>query len=200
MSNKSSAPLLVADAIASKVIETPIEAAASSGWSAAAMLDFLSWETMEEALGARQAHIIYSRIWEKMAQAGLPFVLADLGMTDKKDFDMKDIEKIATRFWAVVCCPYETVETTEDTHIGEVSYCPYWEHMRMIYGEDRAKDMVKKGMGATTSNYYQAIIKALGKWDEIYVTQDRCMCLGDEKCRLVFKKRDSKFKGMTENI
>ena len=186
--------------IATEKIGQTAEQAAVAWCQAATMLDFLSWETMEEALGARQAHIIYSRIWEKLAQGGLPHVLAALGMEDKKDFSIHDIGLISKEFWSVVSCPYEVVEETDDIHIGEISDCPYWENMRLVYGDERAKDMVKKGMGATTSNYYQAIIKALGKWDEIYATQDRCICLGDEKCRVVFKKRDTKFKDMTENL
>jgi hypothetical protein len=181
-------------------IDMSAEDAAVAWCNAAAMLDYLSWETMEEALGARQAHIIYSRIWEKLAQAGLPVHLAALGWEKKTDFTMHDLGVLSKRFWNSISCTYEVVEETDDILVGEISDCPYWEHMRIIYGEDLARDMVKKSMGATTSNYYQAIVKALGKWDEIYATQDRCICLGDEKCRVVFKRRNPKFKDMTENI
>ncbi|MEA4853049.1 MAG: hypothetical protein VB082_02085 [Christensenella sp.] len=186
--------------IATEKVGQSAEDAAVAWCQAATTLDFLSWETMEEALGARQAHIIYSRIWEKMAQNELDGVLRSLGMQDKTDFSMKDIAEICKVYWNGISCPYEVVELTDDVHIGEISDCPYWENMKILYGEDRARDMVKKGMGATTANYYQAIIKALGKWDEIYATQDRCICLGDDKCRLVFRRRDPKFKGMTENL
>ena len=186
--------------IATEKVGQSAEDAAVAWCQAATTLDFLSWETMEEALGARQAHIIYSRIWEKMAQNELGGVLKTLGMQDKTDFSMKDIAEICKVYWNGISCPYEVVELTDDVHIGEISDCPYWENMKILYGEDRARDMVKKGMGATTANYYQAIIKALGKWDEIYATQDRCICLGDDKCRLVFRRRDPKFKGMTENL
>ncbi len=182
-----------------KIGQSPEEAAVA--WvQAATTLDFLSWETMEEALGARQAHIIYSRIWEKMAQNELPNVLAACGFQDKKDFSIQDIGKISKTYWEGISCPYTVVEETEDVHVGEISDCPYWENMKILYGEDRARDMVKKGMGATTANYYQAIVKALGKWDDIYATQDKCICLGDDACRVVFRKRNPKMKDMTENI
>jgi len=185
---------------AAEQVGQSIEDAGAAWCRAATMLDYLSWETMEEALGARQAHIIYSRIWEKLAQSGVPHVLAALGMEGKTDFSMHEIGLIAKTFWNTITCPYEVVEETDDIHIGEIAYCAYWENMKLIYGEEKAQDMVNKGMGATTSNYYQAIIKALGKWDDIYATQDRCICLGDEKCRVVFKKRNPKFKDMTENL
>ena len=176
------------------------EDAAVAWVQAATTLDFLSWETMEEALGARQAHIIYSRIWEKMAQNELPHVLEACGLKEKKNLSMHDIGEISRAYWEGISCPYRTVEETDDIHVGEVSDCPYWENMKILYGEERARDVVKKGMGATTANYYQAIIKELGLWDEIYATQDKCMCLGDDVCRVVFKKRSPKFKNMSENI
>lgn len=158
------------------------------GWvQAATALDFLYWETLEEAFGARTAHRIYSKVWEKLALANLDHVVDALGIRD--NINIHAIGLLSKAYWEAIACPYTVVQENEDIHVGEISMCPYWENMRILFGEERAKDCVKKGMGATTANYYQAIIKALGKWDEIYATQDKCICLGDDKCRVVFKKR-----------
>jgi hypothetical protein len=165
-----------------------VEDALVSWVQAATALDYLYWETLEEALGARPAHRIYSRVWEKLALGNLDHVQDALGI--RGNINMHTIGLLSKAYWHSIACPYTVVEENEDVHIGEISMCPYWENMKILFGEEKAKDCVKKGMGATTSNYYQAIIKALGKWDEIYATQDKCICLGDDVCRVVFKKRN----------
>jgi hypothetical protein len=177
----------------------PLEESALSWVQSAAALDFLFYETMEEALGARQAHIIYSRVWEKLALMNVDHTLAALEIPDKSKFTLHDFARLSKIYWDAIDCPTEITETPDRVEV-KVFACPYYDNMKLLVGEDRAHDMLKKGMGATTSNYYQAITKYLGKWDEIYATQDRCICLGDEYCRVVFQRRGTEFKDMTENI
>ena len=162
----------------------------ANGWVyAAAALDYLFFTTMEEAFGARIAHQVYSKVWEKLALGGLDSKLEALNLKGKP-IGIRELGLISKEYWKVIDCPYEVVEETDDIHIGEITRCPYWDCMHTMYGYENASDMIKKGMGATTANYYQAIVKALGKWNEIYATMDRCICLGDERCRVIFKKRE----------
>ncbi|MEW6273679.1 MAG: hypothetical protein AB1556_00975 [Bacillota bacterium] len=175
-----------------------VEEALVAWVGAAAALDLLYWETLEEAFGARTAHRIYSKVWEKLALGNLDHVLDALGVRD--NINIKTIGQISKVYWESINCPYTVVEETDDIHVGEITICPYWESLKEIFGEERARDCCKKGMGATTANYYQAIIKALGKWDEIYATQDKCMCLGDDVCRVVFKKRKNSCEEVPTNF
>ena len=50
-------------------------------------------------------------------------------------------------------------------------------------------EMMKKTIGPTSANYYQALMKAIGLWETFYVTQDQFRSLGDSVCRMVYVRR-----------
>jgi len=80
---------------------------------------------------------------------------------------------------------------TVDRHVAIIKTCPFWDNMIDMYGKDAANNMHQKTIGATSANYYQAIMKALGLWDEFYATQDQYRCLGDGQCRMVYVRRSA---------
>jgi hypothetical protein len=55
---------------------------------------------------------------------------------------------------------------------------PYFDNMVDMYGKEAASEMMKKTIGPTSANYYQALMKAIGLWDTFFVTQDQFRSLG----------------------
>ena len=83
------------------------------------------------------------------------------------------------------------VELTEDRFVAVIKTCPFFDNLVDMYGKEEASDMMKKTIGATSSNYYQALMKAIGLWDTYFATQDRFRCLGDGECRMVYTRRST---------
>lgn len=94
-------------------------------------------------------------------------------------------------YWEAIGSEVEEVETTPDRHVAIIKTCPFWDNMIDMYGKDAASRMHQKTIGATSANYYQAIMKAIGLWDEFYATQDQYRCLGDGQCRMVYERRST---------
>lgn len=157
------------------------------GWVQAFVThDYLVWRVLEDMFGAREAVIIYSKVWENFAKSLLEHVKQSQKLTK---YDMDDLAKLSRAYWEAIGGVYRVVEHSEDHHIAEISTCPYWDNMVDMFGKEKANEMQKKVIGPTSANYYQALIKELGKWDEIYVTQDKFRCLGDDVCRMVYERR-----------
>ncbi len=179
-------------------IETP-EMAEKSGLSVEELLIFWNkafvaqdhemWQALEHQFGAREGVIIYSRVWEGYALTFLEFIKAAIGVDEFKTTD--DLSKMNRAFWEAIGCEVEDVETTPDKHIALIKTCPFWDNMIDMYGKDKAHRMHQKTIGATSANYYQALMKAIGLWDEFYATQDQYRCLGDGECRMVYVRRSA---------
>ncbi|MDP6590449.1 MAG: hypothetical protein QF666_13515 [Alphaproteobacteria bacterium] len=177
-------------------IETP-EMVARSGLSVEELLIFWNkafvaqdhemWQALEHQFGAREGLIVYSRVWEGYALTFLEFIKAAIGV-DKFE-TTEDLAKMNRAFWEAIACEVEDIETTPDKHIAVITTCPFWDNMIDMYGKDRAHRMHQKTIGATSANYYQALMKAIGLWDEFYATQDQYRCLGDGQCRMVYVRR-----------
>lgn len=175
------------------------EMVAGSGKSAEELLVFWNqafvahdhemWQALEQRFGAREGLIIYSRVWEGFALTFLDFIKAAIGI---ENFETTgDLAKMNRAFWEAIGCEVEDVETTPDKHIAVIKTCPFWDNMIDMYGKDTAHRMHQKTIGATSANYYQALMKAIGLWDEFYATQDEYRCLGDGQCRMVYVRRSA---------
>jgi len=88
-------------------------------------------------------------------------------------------------------CEVEDVEHTPDKLVTIITTCPYFDNMVDMYGKDAASEMMKKTIGTTSANYYQALMKALGLWETFFVTQDQFRSLGDSVCRMVYLRRSA---------
>lgn len=151
--------------------------------------DHEMWQALEHQFGAREGLIIYSRVWEGYALTFLEFIKAAIGVDEFKTTE--DLSKMNRAFWEAIGCEVEDVETTPDKHIALIKTCPFWDNMIDMYGKDTAHRMHQKTIGATSANYYQALMKAIGLWDEFYATQDQYRCLGDGECRMVYVRRSA---------
>jgi len=151
--------------------------------------DHEMWQVLELHYGAREGLIIYSRVWEQIALTFLDGVKQAIELDEIST--TQDLARMNRAYWEAIGCEVEDVETTEDTHVAIIKTCPFWDNMIDIYGKTAANRMHQKTIGATSANYYQAIMKALGLWDEFYVTQDEYRCLGDGQCRMVYTRRSA---------
>jgi hypothetical protein len=77
----------------------------------------------------------------------------------------------------------------QDIHEAELGVCGYFANMKAILGEEKARSMTLKTEAATSVNYYDAILKALGVFDKYSFTMDKFQCCGDNTCRVRFEKR-----------
>ncbi len=151
--------------------------------------DHEMWQALEDLFGAREGLIVYSRVWEGFALTFLDFIKGVIGVDEFKTTD--DLAKMNRAFWEAIGSEVEEVETTPDKHIAIIKTCPFWDNMIDMYGKDAAHQMHTKTIGATSANYYQAIMKAIGLWDEFHATQDQYRCLGDGQCRMVYVRRSA---------
>ena len=151
--------------------------------------DHQMWQVLEHHYGAREGLIVYSRVWEQIALTFLDAVKATIGLTEIRTTE--DLAKMNRAYWEAIGSEVEEVETTPDRHVAIIKTCPFWDNMIDMYGKDAASRMHQKTIGATSANYYQAIMKAIGLWDEFYATQDEYRCLGDGQCRMVYVRRST---------
>jgi hypothetical protein len=149
--------------------------------------DHQMWRVWEDFYGAREGLIMYSRVWEGFALAFLDLVKATIGMQEFKTTD--DLARLNRAYWEAIGCEVEDVEKTEDRLVAIIKTCPYFDNMVDMYGKEAASEMMKKTIGPTSANYYQALMKALGLWDTFFVTQDQFRSLGDSVCRMVYIRR-----------
>ena len=151
--------------------------------------DHQMWRVWEDFYGARDAVIMYSRVWEGFALGFLDVIKATIGMQEFKTTD--DLAKLNRAYWEAIGCEVEEVEQTADKLITVITTCPYFDNMVDMYGKEAASEMMKKTIGPTSANYYQTIMKALGLWDTFFVTQDQFRSLGDGVCRMVYIRRSA---------
>lgn len=151
--------------------------------------DHQMWRVWEELYGAREAVIMYSRVWEGFALGFLDVIRATTGMQEFKTTD--DLAKLNRAYWEAIACEVEEVEKTPDRLVTVIKTCPFFDNMVDMYGKDAASEMMKKTIGPTSANYYQTLLKAIGLWDTFYVTQDQFRSLGDGVCRMVYVRRSA---------
>jgi hypothetical protein len=151
--------------------------------------DHQMWRVWEDFYGAREGLIMYSRVWEGFALSFLDVIKAAVGMQEFKTTD--DLARLNRAYWEAIGCEVEDVEKTEDRFVAVIKTCPYFDNMVDMYGKESASEMMKKTIGPTSANYYQALMKAIGLWDTFFVTQDQFRSLGDGACRMVYIRRSA---------
>jgi hypothetical protein len=151
--------------------------------------DHQMWRVWEDFYGAREGVIMYSRVWEGFALSFLDVIKATVGIQEFKTTD--DLARLNRAYWEAIGCEVEDVEKTPDRLVTIIKTCPYFDNMVDMYGKEATSEMMKKTIGPTSANYYQALMKALGLWDTFFVTQDQFRSLGDGQCRMVYLKRSA---------
>ena len=141
--------------------------------------DHQMWRVWEDFYGAREGVIMYSRVWEGFALGFLDVIKGVVGMQEFKTTD--DLARLNRAYWEAIGCEVEDVEQTDDRLVAIIKTCPYFDNMVDMYGKEAASEMMKKTIGPTSANYYQALMKALGLWDTFFVTQDQFRSLGDSR-------------------
>ena len=152
--------------------------------------DHQMWRVWEDLYGAREGVIMYSRVWEGFALGFLDVIKATIGMQEFKTTE--DLARLNRAYWEAIGCEVEEVEQTEDKLVAIITTCPYFDEMVDMYGKEAASEMMKKTIGPTSANYYQALMKAIGLWDSFFVTQDQFRSLGDAVCRMVYVRRSAR--------
>ena len=66
------------------------------------------WRVWEDLYGAREAVIMYSRVWEGFALSFLDVIKATIGMQEFKTTD--DLAKLNRAYWEAIGCEVEEVE------------------------------------------------------------------------------------------
>jgi hypothetical protein len=151
--------------------------------------DHQMWRVWEDFYGAREGLIMYSRVWEGFALGFLDVIKATIGMQEFKTTE--DLSRLNRAYWEAIGCEVEEVEKTPDRLVTLIKTCPYFDNMVDMYGKEAASEMMKKTIGPTSANYYQALMKALGLWETFFVTQDQFRSLGDSVCRMVYVRRSA---------
>ena len=166
-----------------------IEEAFVNWLKAFTIYDFAAYTYLEKHLGSKDGLKIYMGLWETFALTPLEQMKKMLGIKDASDIDMDMIGKLSQAYWESISSPYRVARHTKDVHEGEVIICPYWENMKTILGEGKARSMTLKTEAVVSVNYYDAILKALGVFGKFSFTMDKFMCCGDDCCRVRFERR-----------
>ena len=151
--------------------------------------DFSVYTCLERHLGSKDGLKIYMGLWETFALSALDHWKAELGITDPSKIDMDVLGKLSKLYWESIGIPYHVTQHSKDVHEAELGVCPYYANMKAILGEEKARSMTLKTEAATSVNYYDAILKALGVFDKYSFTMDKFQCCGDNTCRVRFESR-----------
>ena len=166
-----------------------IEEAILNWLRAFAIFDFYVYTYLEKYLGAKDGLFLYMGLWEAFSMAELDNYKKLLGIDDKTEITTDILAKLSKVYWESIACPYHVTKHTKDVHEAEIEVCPYWENMKSILGEPLCRSMTTKAETATSVNYYDAVLKALGVFDKYSFTMDKFACVGDDVCRIRFERR-----------
>jgi len=151
--------------------------------------DFSAYVYLEKNLGSKDGLKIYMGLWEKFALSALDPWKKTFGIKDPSDISMDMLGKLSKAYWESIGIPYHVTKHTQDVHEAELGVCAYFANMKAILGEEKARSMTLKTEAATSVNYYDAILKALGVFDKFSFTMDKFQCCGDNTCRVRFERR-----------
>jgi hypothetical protein len=151
--------------------------------------DYGAYVYLEKSLGSKDGLKIYMGLWEKFALGALDHWKETLGIKDASKIDMDVLGKLSKAYWESIGIPYHVTKHNRDVHEAELGVCAYFANMKMILGEEKARSMTLKTEAATSVNYYDAILKALGVFDKFSFTMDKFQCCGDNTCRVRFERR-----------
>jgi hypothetical protein len=151
--------------------------------------DFSAYTYLEKHLGAKEGLRIYMRLWEIFALSALDHWKGVIGIKDPSDIDMDVLGKLSRVYWESIGSSYRVTKHSKDVHEAELGACAYYENMKAILGEEKARSMTLKTEAITSVNYYDAILKALGVFDKFSFTMDKFQCCGDNTCRVRFERR-----------
>ncbi|MEE9420240.1 MAG: hypothetical protein V3W43_12210 [Desulfatiglandaceae bacterium] len=166
-----------------------IEEAFLSWLKAFTIYDFSAYTYLERHLGAKDGLRIYMGLWERFALSALDHWKQTLGISDPSDIDINMLGKLSKAYWESIGIPYHVAKHSQDVHEAELGVCSYYANMKAILGEEKARSMTLKTEAATSVNYYDAILKALGVFDRFSFTMDKFQCCGDATCRVRFERR-----------
>jgi len=155
-----------------------------------AIYDFAAYTFLEKHLGAKEGLRLYMGLWETFALAALDNVKKAVGIDDETEITTDILGKLSQAYWESIACPYRVTKHTPEVHEAEIEVCPYWENMKALLGEPMCRSMTLKTEAATSVNYYDAILKALGVFDKYSFTMDKFACCGDDTCRVRFELRN----------
>lgn len=172
-----------------KGVGDTIEEAILNWVSTFAVYDFSIYTYLEKHLGSKDCLRLYMGLWESFALSALPAVKKAFGITEDTEIDMDLIGKISQAYWESIACPYIVIKHSTEVHEAQLEDCPYWQNMKAILGEEKARSMTLKCEAAVSVNYYDAILKALGVFDKYSFTMDKFLCCGDENCTVRFELR-----------
>ncbi len=166
-----------------------IEEAFLNWLKAFTIYDFSAYVYLEKNLGSKDGLKIYMGLWEKFALGALDHWKETLGIKGPSDIDMDMLGKLSKAYWESIGIPYHVTKHNQDIHEAELGVCAYFANMKAILGEEKARSMTLKTEAATSVNYYDAILKALGVFDKFSFTMDKFQCCGDSTCRIRFERR-----------
>ncbi len=166
-----------------------VEEAILNWVKAFAIYDFAAYTYLEKHLGAKEGLRLYMSLWEIFSLAELDHYKKTLGIDEKTDITMDVLGKLSQLYWESIACPYRVTKHTSAVHEAEIEVCPYWVNMKDILGEAKCRSMTLKAETATSVNYYDAVLKALGVFDKYSFTMDKFACCGDDVCRVRFERR-----------
>lgn len=153
------------------------------------LYDFSAYTYLEKNLGAKDGLRIYMGLWEKFALSALDQWKETLGIQDASQIDMDVIGRLSKAYWESIGIPYHVTRHDEEVHEAELGVCAYYANMEEMLGREKARSMTLKTEAATSVNYYDAILKALGVFDRYTFTMDKFQCCGDDTCRVRFERR-----------
>jgi hypothetical protein len=168
-----------------------IEEAFLNWLKAFTLYDFSAYTFLERHLGAKDGLKVYMGLWEQFALSGLDHWKETLGIKDPSKIDMDAIGRLSKAYWESIGIPYHVTKHDTDIHEAELGVCAYYANMEAMLGREKARSMTLKTEAATSVNYYDAILKALGVFNKFSFTMDRFQCCGDHSCRVRFERRRS---------
>ena len=166
-----------------------IEEAFLNWLKAFTIYDYAAYTYLEKHLGAKEGLKIYMKLWEIFALSALDHWKGVVGIKDPSDIDMDVLGKLSRVYWESIGSSYQVTKHNKDVHEAELGLCAYYENMKAILGEEKARSMTLKTEAITSVNYYDAILKALGVFNKFSFTMDKFQCCGDNACRVRFERR-----------
>lgn len=147
--------------------------------------DWAFFKGAERELGTDKAKELHRNLWSHHLgpMIDLAKETTDIARVEK----LSDLGRLMKSAYESIPCLYKILEDSPTRNVGVISLCPFLEYARGTFGEEPGSAYFQSRVGVERGYWNQAFAEFVGWGDRVRATQDKCMCLGDGECRIVFE-------------
>jgi len=169
-----------------KDMEQTPEVQAAVELDSIAVYDYAFFKCIETREGLEKAETLHKDTWMRYAPEHIMEAKDLLGIDKIKD--IHDLGRVMRYSFEVRGCIFNVVEDTPGKFVGEVTRSILCEYCLENLGEKVGSPYLKS-LAAIEKSLVNRLVKEAGLSDSVEVEMDKSMCLGDDRTRIILRKK-----------